>query len=121
MLHKRSYGSVEIVSVDRPALLQELERAVRGLRAAHPEVRQVFLFGSFARGDHTPESDLDLLVVVSGTELPFLQRADPYRDAFRHLPFDTNLVVYREGELLKLRQDPSSLAAVALAEAVTLS
>ena len=33
---------------------------------SHPEIERVFLFGSRARGDSTPDSDVDLAVVVVG-------------------------------------------------------
>lgn len=33
---------------------------------SHPEIERVFLFGSRARGDSTPESDVDLAIVVVG-------------------------------------------------------
>ena len=42
-----------------------LDRFVRELRE-DPEVTAVFVFGSFARGDDRPDSDIDLLVVANG-------------------------------------------------------
>ena len=51
------------MDLDREAIL-------RGLREAKPQLAQRFplrriaLFGSFARGDATPESDIDILVEV---------------------------------------------------------
>lgn len=41
-----------------------VERAVAALRGAGP-VEEVWLFGSCARGDAKPDSDLDLLVVLA--------------------------------------------------------
>ena len=41
-----------------------VERAVSALRGAVP-VEEVWLFGSCARGDTKPDSDLDLLVVLA--------------------------------------------------------
>jgi predicted nucleotidyltransferase len=40
----------------------------RALLAQHygPRLKQVILFGSAARGEATPESDIDLLVVLEG-------------------------------------------------------
>ena len=42
-----------------PILLDEITRRIRAV--SDPE--QIILFGSFARGDFGPDSDLDLLVV----------------------------------------------------------
>lgn len=44
------------------------------LAARDPEVRRVLLFGSFARGDFTPRSDIDLLVVLASSDLPVPDR-----------------------------------------------
>ena len=40
------------------------ELAKRILTADRPRVRRIILFGSRARGDARPDSDLDLLVVI---------------------------------------------------------
>lgn len=53
---KRGHGSPS------NALLQEVVRRI--VEAVHPE--KVILFGSAARGEMGPDSDLDLLVVKSG-------------------------------------------------------
>jgi predicted nucleotidyltransferase len=34
----------------------------------HPKIRQVWLYGSRARGDHRPDSDIDLAIVMSFAE-----------------------------------------------------
>jgi predicted nucleotidyltransferase len=120
MLRTRSYGSVEIRSVDRPALLAALAERARRLAAEHPEIEEILLFGSFARGDYTPESDIDLLIVVTATGLPFLERADPYRDLFADLPFDVFPVVYTRAELDGLRRQGNPFVRAALADGLRL-
>ena len=42
---------------------QEIAETVRRWAASEPLVRRVYLFGSRARGDHRPDSDIDLAVV----------------------------------------------------------
>lgn len=39
-----------------------------------PSVLAVILFGSFARGDATPMSDADILIILSASESPFDER-----------------------------------------------
>jgi predicted nucleotidyltransferase len=46
--------------------LPEITR--RLLDVSDPE--RIILFGSYARGDHDPDSDLDLLVVLEGVSTP---------------------------------------------------
>ncbi|HEX9670971.1 MAG TPA: nucleotidyltransferase domain-containing protein [Thermoanaerobaculia bacterium] len=120
MLQTRSYGSVEITSVDRPALLAALSERARRLSSDHPEVEEVLLFGSFARGDYTPASDVDLLIIVTSTEVPFLKRADPYRDIFASLPFDVWPLVYTRTELDRMKAEGNSFILTALADAIRL-
>jgi antitoxin ChpS len=48
-------------TVDRA--IADYARAVR--KAYGPRVKGVYLFGSRARGDHTPESDADIAVVLA--------------------------------------------------------
>jgi len=80
--------------MDSPVLLAHeqrlLERVRQTVRQAEPDAR-LTLFGSRARGDSTPESDWDLLIVIEGTVSP--QRADAVRHRLYDLAFDTDTVL----------------------------
>ena len=39
------------------------------IAAGHPEVSRVLLFGSFARGDFSARSDMDLLIILKSSAL----------------------------------------------------
>lgn len=54
--------------------MAEVRAAVDRLLTRHPGIREVWLFGSLARGDATPRSDVDLLVVVDRDERRPLDR-----------------------------------------------
>jgi predicted nucleotidyltransferase len=43
-----------------------LQEAARLLRDAAPNAARILVFGSYARGDASPDSDVDLLVIESG-------------------------------------------------------
>ena len=58
--HDRPHGSPVDGTLD-PALLEEILRRV--VEVAHPD--RIILFGSAARGELGPDSDIDLLVVKS--------------------------------------------------------
>ena len=49
----------------RAPTLADAETAARAVAAADPRVEQVLVFGSVARGDARPQSDIDLLVLVA--------------------------------------------------------
>src|SRR5215468_5296711 len=61
---RRSSSSSGVVFLDRARALAEVQRAVTALVDRRPGVREVWLYGSLARGDATPRSDADLLVVL---------------------------------------------------------
>lgn len=46
-----------------------VDRIVESTCAAAP-VTRIYVFGSYARGDERPDSDLDLYVVTDGSERP---------------------------------------------------
>lgn len=105
MLRTQSSGSVQITWVDRPALLEALRKRTERLCRERPEIEEVLLFGSFARGNFTPESDVDLLIIVGQSDTPFLQRSDPYRDVFADLPFDVFPLVYTRAEVERMTKE----------------
>lgn len=45
---------------------QEVVAAVAKVAVKYPEVSKMLLFGSFARGEQTDDSDVDLLVLFNG-------------------------------------------------------
>ena len=61
-------GSLRVVDYPPPsdkAVDEAITKAVAGYRRVFGErLAQVWLFGSRARGDHRPDSDVDLLVVL---------------------------------------------------------
>jgi predicted nucleotidyltransferase len=84
------------------------------LVAAFPDVVRVVLFGSRATGRATPDSDVDLLVVLPGNDRPAL-RAARVRLALRGLPVAFDLVVLSPDEFERSRAWKSSVVAAALA------
>lgn len=76
---------------------------------------QVFLFGSHARGDATPDSDLDFLVVERGTE-PTAGEWLRLRDALPPLGVPVDVIVMSDDLVRRRRDVPGSLVYTALRE-----
>ena len=78
----------------------EVDAAARALAAriaaAHPELARFGYFGSYARGDFGPGSDLDLVAIVRTSERPFAER--PLDFDLSGLPVPAELIVYTEDE-----------------------
>lgn len=74
------------VVVDEP-LLEEMVR--RLVDAIDPD--RIILFGSRARGDARPDSDVDLLVIKDSDEVP-LRRSIPAYRALGQIPAPTDIL-----------------------------
>lgn len=64
----------------------------------HPE--KIILFGSYAAGTPTPDSDLDFLVVMD-TDQPRNNRSTPIRLVFNPVPCAMDILVYTPAEIKK--------------------
>ena len=102
MLHIKSSDGVTIKSVQYDALLHALTCAAKRIKEAYPTVARVLLFGSFVKGNYTPESDVDVVIIVKQIDEPFIKRGDAFMKFFTHVPFDLNIMVYTEAEIEKM-------------------
>jgi uncharacterized protein len=92
-------------------LLDEVVRRV--LRAGSP--RKIVLFGSRARGDARPDSDLDLLIVAD-SDLPRYRRSPRYYHALAGLFPAKDIVVFTPEEVEEWSGVPNAFVTVALRE-----
>lgn len=79
MLVKKSLNSARALSIDRPKLFERLDRIVTAIKSRHAEVVAVYVFGSHARREATGRSDLDVLMVLSGSSEDMLRRILRFR------------------------------------------
>jgi predicted nucleotidyltransferase len=96
-----------------------IKEAGRRLTAAAPDA-DIILFGSRARGEARPDSDLDLLVI----EPDFDRRGEEYgrlRRELRGLDVAIDLVIYRRREADQWRSVPGSFLHRALGEGRVLA
>jgi predicted nucleotidyltransferase len=73
-----SSDSVKKKSVPKDNVITELKRWARKITIKKPEIKKMGYFGSYARGDYTPASDLDILVIINKSDKVFFKRADDY-------------------------------------------
>jgi uncharacterized protein len=86
---------------------QTVEQAVRlwaqRLSREHPEILGIAYFGSYARGDWGVGSDLDVMLIITTTNLHFEVRSSVFDT--RELPVPTDLLVYTLEEWRNLKRD----------------
>jgi predicted nucleotidyltransferase len=93
---------------------------VRRIRAV-AEPQKIVLFGRRARGDHRPQSDIDLLV-IQDSDLPRHRRAIPLYAAPADLALDVDaeVMVYTPAEVEEWRGTGAALVTTALREGTVL-
>ena len=77
-MQTRSSDSVKIRYLDKPGIKKAIERLAEELPQRHPEIEKIYLFGSFARDEAVPGSDVDILIVLTDSCLPFRDRIMKY-------------------------------------------
>lgn len=110
----QSTTPVAIPPVDG-ALLTEVVR--RLTRAGNP--LRIVMFGSRARGDARPDSDLDLLIIEESDQ-PRYRRAVPYLRALVGLFPAKDVVVWTPAEVEEWSSVPNAFVTTALREGTTL-
>lgn len=101
-----------------PVRQAALEQIVRAVSAWRPD--QIILFGSHARGDARPESDLDVLVVLPTDALVTRDVVVDMRLAIGTLPVDYDLVVTSRDEFAWRRDYVGAIEYPAAHEGVAL-
>jgi uncharacterized protein len=114
LLRTESFGSASVTWLDREAALQAATDAALGLAERFPEIEAILLFGSLARGDATPASDVDLLIILSSSDLPFLDRIPRYTPVIA--PLGVEALPYTWAEFRRMREEGNPLIAAALAD-----
>lgn len=100
-----------------PELLAEIVRRVVGTLSP----QKIVLFGSRARGDHRPESDIDLLIIKDSND-PRPKRAVAVHAALWDLPIevDTEVMVYTPLEVEEWKESKAAFVTTALREGKVL-
>lgn len=90
--------------IDQPTIAN----AVRLLLEAAPAGSEVILFGSYARGDACPDSDLDFLVIEPEVTCKHAEMVR-LRDALRPLRVPADVLVISRGVFEDWRDTPNNV------------
>jgi predicted nucleotidyltransferase len=75
---KTSSNSVKKRSVPKDRVITELKAWTQKIVTQNSGIIKIGYFGSYARGDYTPASDLDILILIDKSDKVFFKRADDY-------------------------------------------
>jgi predicted nucleotidyltransferase len=90
-------SSVVVKSIDEGDVRRAADAWVKRLLDSRPEVEEVVVFGSFARGTFAPGSDLDVLIVLTQSRKPFRDRIPDYLPG--SFPVGVDVLPYTRAEL----------------------
>ena len=97
---RRSTTSVKIhyPKFTRAEVIEKLSNKIRELNRSTP-VKEAYLFGSYAKGNYTASSDIDVLIVVEGGD------PDAYKKAYKILRMPRlELHMYTTNDYIELKK-----------------
>jgi predicted nucleotidyltransferase len=96
---KQSKLNYNIQLINNSGLLEFLEEEFN-----YPQA--IILFGSFAKAENTPKSDIDILVISSKKKEPYLVNLEKFREKMDH---EIQLFAHTPSEIKKLKQTNKEL------------
>lgn len=117
---KTSSASVRHDAVPRAEVLGAARTWAERAREEHPGIRRIGCFGSYARGDYLPSSDLDLFVEVQESRFRQARHRRQELPDPEEIPVGVELFVYTTAEVDRLREQGSTWLATIEDEAIWL-
>ncbi|HHB90827.1 MAG TPA: nucleotidyltransferase domain-containing protein [Anaerolineae bacterium] len=99
--------------------VETLEEAVRRL-VQHLAPERIYLFGSLSRAEATPDSDIDLLVIVSESSLPRHRREALAYQSLWGMTAPIDVIVMTREEFQRGQQVSTSLPSTVIREGILL-
>ena len=109
---------VKITYFDKQAVWEALQEYLKQVGRECPKVEKVILFGSFARGESVPGSDIDLLIILPESSIPFLERIPKYTPSY--FPVGIDVFPYTKQELEKMKQQGNFFLRKVLEEGIEI-
>jgi predicted nucleotidyltransferase len=97
-------SSVEIKSVDEAQIRQCIDEYAAALLSAHPEIKEVVVFGSFLTGTFVPGSDVDVFILLSDCDRPVRDRIPDFLPP--HFPIGVDVFPYTAAEVATMEDSP---------------
>ena len=100
------------------AVRAALEQHVRELATCYPEIEEIVLFGSLARGTPVPGSDADLLIVLGESDRRFLDRIPAFLPS--RFPVGVDVFPYTRAEVERMLREGNAFVRDALRDGEVL-
>ena len=113
--------NVRVFRLDQAGVLAGLRQRARAVLERRPDVVEVRLFGSLARGEARPGSDADLFVVLRDGAPPFLDRLSGLASEFSGVGVGCDVMAFTEAETCALKERADAFARAVFYEGLLLA
>ena len=113
-----SSRSVKIKYLDREAISKALDDYIVAIAEKYPELETAILFGSFARGDSVPASDIDLLLILAWSDVDFQDRIVAFLPS--RFPVGMDVFPYTRAEIEKMVSEGNGFISTALRDGIKI-
>lgn len=118
-MRKKSSIFAKNIYRDKEELMRKLKEEAKLLKERHPEIEEIILFGSIARGDFGYKSDADILIILKKSEFErYFDRIPKYLADF-DVPIPVDIFPYTKEEIERMKK--KGLVKRALEEGVKLA
>ena len=98
-----------------------IQAFLNAIESSRPKIREMYLFGSRARGDEQPDSDYDVLIVTKEKDLPLKDSIyDAVTDVCLKYRRDISLKVFPAEKFDRLKNIPSRFIQNVMAEGIKI-
>lgn len=97
----RSLNSSVLKWPDKESVILSLVEWVKGIERLRDDIVKIGYFGSYARGDWGVGSDLDVIIIVKKSNLPFHERSAEWDTG--QIPVPVDLLVYTMEEYERIK------------------
>lgn len=111
-------STVRVTYFDREAVRRAVDAYAGDIAERHPEVDEIVLFGSVATGTPVPGSDVDLLLILTGSDRRFLDRIPQFLPV--GFPVGVDVFPYTRTELEQMTAEGNTFVAGALRDGITV-
>jgi predicted nucleotidyltransferase len=113
--------NVRVFRLDREGVLDRLRERAQAVLARRPDVVEIRLFGSLARGEARPGSDADLFVVLRDGAPGLMERVTSLAREFSGVGIGCDVIAYTESEARALAKRRNAFARVVFEEGQLLA
>ena len=121
-MQKKSSDFANVTFLPRKSIIEHLKILATRAKSCNPEIVEISLFGSIARGDYSRYSDGDLLVILSGDKRErMMERIPYYLKLFLDAPVPVDVLPYTQKELKHMLQEDNLFIQKILKERLILA